>query len=56
MPNPTPQALTPKAVAPVRRRRAYVESLTPELFVPSPVRPVRDVQSRDMPTLLPTRR
>ena len=41
MPNPTPQALTPKAVAPVRRRRAYVESLTPELFVPSPVRPVR---------------
>ncbi len=41
MPTPVPQHFAPDVVPPARRERAYVGSLTPELFVPTPARPVR---------------
>lgn len=41
MPTPTPRHFAPDVVPPARRERAYVGSLTPELFVPTPARPVR---------------
>lgn len=41
MPTPTPRQFAPDVVPPARRERAYVGSLTPELFVPTPARPVR---------------
>ncbi|MDH4426484.1 MAG: helix-turn-helix transcriptional regulator [Acidovorax sp.] len=41
MPTPAPQHFAPDVVPPARRERAYVGSLTPELFVPTAARPVR---------------
>lgn len=41
MPNPAPQHFAPNVVPPRQPKGASVGSLTPELFVPTPARPVR---------------